>query len=138
MAGNWQPTASPVEIRCGVLLRQAKEGGKKTVVTLSSSMAQLERLAGDARAPDKPLGPFDTAQFAYKVSKTGLNQGAHAGDSHSDISGLFLRATPCQLHQMPLITRCFPPGTAVILPPNINSVVLRLRWSLCRDKSALC
>ena len=45
-------------------------------MTLSSSMAQLDRLAVDARAPDKPLGPFDTAQFAYKVSKTGLNQGA--------------------------------------------------------------
>jgi len=56
--------------------QQAKEGGKKTVVTLSSSMAQLERLAVDARVPGKPLGPFDTAQFAYKVSKTGLNQGA--------------------------------------------------------------
>ncbi len=58
------------------IVRQAKEGGKKTVVTLSSSMAQLERLAVDARVPGKPLGPFDTAQFAYKVSKTGLNQGA--------------------------------------------------------------
>ena len=45
-------------------------------MTLSSSMAQLERLAVDARLPAKPLGPFDTAQFAYKVSKTALNQGA--------------------------------------------------------------
>ena len=59
-------------------VRQAKLGGRKTVVTLSSSMAQLERLAVDARVPGKPLGPFDTAQFAYKVSKTGLNQGTAA------------------------------------------------------------
>ena len=48
----------------------------KAVVTLSSSVAQMGRVSEAARALDTPLAPFDQFQFAYKVSKTGLNQGA--------------------------------------------------------------
>ena len=55
---------------------QRKTNGVKAVVTLSSSVAQMDRVSAAARALDAPLGPFDKFQFAYKVSKTGLNQGA--------------------------------------------------------------
>jgi len=48
----------------------------KAVVTISSSVAQMDRVSKAARELDSPLGPFDKFQFAYKVSKTGLNQGA--------------------------------------------------------------
>jgi len=50
--------------------------GVKAVVTISSSVAQMDRVSKAARELDSPLGPFDKFQFAYKVSKTGLNQGA--------------------------------------------------------------
>ena len=47
----------------------------KAVVTLSSMAAQMGYVSEAARALDTPNGPFDKFQFAYKVSKTALNQG---------------------------------------------------------------
>ena len=55
---------------------QRKVNGVKAVVTLSSSVAQMGRVSEAARALDTPLGLFDKFQFAYKVSKSALNQGA--------------------------------------------------------------
>ena len=55
---------------------QRKVDGVKAVVTLTSSLGQMGRVSESARALDTPLGPFDTFQFAYKVSKAALNQGA--------------------------------------------------------------
>jgi len=62
--------------RCAARLLQRKVDGVKAVVTISSSVAQMGRVSAVARALDAPLTPFDRFQFAYKVSKTGLNQGA--------------------------------------------------------------
>ena len=53
-----------------------KPNGVKAVVTLTSSLGQMGRVSESARALDTPLSPFDTFQFAYKVSKAALNQGA--------------------------------------------------------------
>ena len=54
----------------------------KAVVTLSSAAAQMSLDSEAARDLDKQ-GPFDKLQFAYKVSKTALNQGAcHCGAHH--------------------------------------------------------
>ena len=63
---------------------QKKTDGVKAVVTLSSSVAQIGRVSESARALDAPLGPFDRFQFAYKVSKTALNQGAVTGIKYRD------------------------------------------------------
>ena len=53
-----------------------KTDGVKAIVTMSSSVAQMGRVSESARALDTPLAPFDKFQFAYKVSKSALNQGA--------------------------------------------------------------
>ena len=52
-----------------------KTNGVKAVVTLTSSLGQMGRVSESARALDTPLGIFDKFQFAYKVSKSALNQG---------------------------------------------------------------
>jgi hypothetical protein len=48
----------------------------KAVVTLTSSLGQMGRVSESARALDTPNSIFDKFQFAYKVSKAALNQGA--------------------------------------------------------------
>ena len=70
---------------------QRKVDGVKAVVTLSSSVAQMGRVSAAARALDTPLGAFDRFQFAYKVSKTGLNQGALWSWQASDLRYAILR-----------------------------------------------
>jgi len=43
----------------------------------------MGRVSAAARALDTPLTPFDRFRFAHKVSKTGLNQGAHSDPAES-------------------------------------------------------
>ena len=86
-------------------------------------MAQLERLAGNARMPGKPLGAFDTAQFAYKVSKTGLNQGAPPAASYLGYAQPLIASRKCELHRIYCWQSCpatqqHELATPVALPRN--------------------
>ena len=74
---------------------QRKTNGVKAVVTLSSSVAQMGRVSEAARALHQPLAPFDRFQFAYKVSKTGLNQGAGCSCRVSGISARYRKQHMC-------------------------------------------
>ena len=54
---------------------QKKEGGRKTVVTMSSVGGCMGLCAEESRDPQEPLGFGDGIFLAYKASKTALNQG---------------------------------------------------------------
>ncbi len=94
----------------------------KAVVTISSSVAQMDRVSKAARELDAPLGPFDKFQFAYKVSKTGLNQGAPT--LHVTVTLGLLQTQCCFSGGLPSQTDCME----VIPVSDGHSSAKNARW----------
>ena len=55
---------------------QKKEGGRKTVLTMSSAAAIMSGASIGSRDPEAPFNYADGVMVAYKASKSALNQGA--------------------------------------------------------------
>ena len=58
---------------------QKKEGGRKTVLTMSSAAAIMSGASVGSRDSEAPFNYADGVMVAYKASKSALNQGAPSG-----------------------------------------------------------
>ena len=105
---------------------QAKEGGRKTVLTMSSAMGIISRASEASRDVEKPLGLFDGIMVAYKASKSAVTQGTRALRPVA-LCELAQSAAAAESCAMPVLMQRHLRYTTACCLPVSTQPVLRLR-----------